>query len=119
MFLVLTFKINNEIMIPARFITTNDGIQEIEQLHSEWSRMDNAAKLAWLTREKIHLNQMLAQMAQYIRIKGGFSNENERASAQKLLDMISAVDAEGTKVMDDIRNDAFKELTKEVMKHLM
>ena len=34
-------------------------------------------------------------------------NDSERAYARKLLDMINSVDAEGSKVMDDLRNDAF------------
>lgn len=36
--------------------------------------------------------------------------------ARKLLDMINSVDAEGSKVMDDLRNEAFKEIVKSIMK---
>ena len=43
-------------------------------------------------------------------------NEPERAYARKLLDMINSVDAEGSKVMDDLRNDAFKEIVNSLMK---
>ena len=39
-------------------------------------------------------------------------NDSERVYARKLLDMINSVEAEGSKVMDEIRNDAFKEITK-------
>ena len=41
---------------------------------------------------------------------------SERAYARKLLEMINSVDAEGSKVMDDFRNDAFKEIVKSIMK---
>lgn len=43
-------------------------------------------------------------------------SDSERAYARKLLDMISSVDAEGSKVMDDFRNEAFKEIVKSLMK---
>lgn len=94
---------------------TNTAFEEIERLHSEWSRMDNVTKLALLTREKIHLNQIANQMVQFLYAKGGFSNNEERATARKLLEMIHSVDAKGTKVMNDIRNDALKEIAKYLM----
>ena len=89
---------------------------EIDNLHSEWSRMKKAARLGWLIEEKIRLNRLVNQFAQYIAIKGGIMNDPERAYARKLLDMICSVDAEGSKVMDDLRNDAFKEIIKSLMK---
>lgn len=87
-------------------------------MYSEWSKMDNTAKLTWLTKEKIRLNGLANQMAQYISANGGFMNYAERVNARKLLDMLNSVDAEGGKVMNDLRNDAFREFTKEVLKHL-
>ena len=89
---------------------------EIDRLHSEWSRMEKAAKMGWLIGEKIRLNRLANQFAQYLAINGGLMNDSERAYARKLLDMINSVDAEGSKVMDDLRNDAFKEIVKSLMK---
>ena len=89
---------------------------EIDRLHSEWSRMEKAARLGWLSREKIRLNRLANQFAQYIAINGGLMNNSERVYARKLLDMINSVDAEGSKVMDDLRNDAFKDMIKSIMK---
>ena len=89
---------------------------EIDRLHSEWSRMEKAAKMGWLIGEKIRLNRLANQFAQYLAINGGLMNDSERAYARKLLDMINSVDAEGSKVMDDLRNDAFKEIVKSIMK---
>ena len=43
-------------------------------------------------------------------------NDAERVYARKLLEMINSVDAEGSKVMDEFRNDAFKEIVKSLMK---
>ena len=43
-------------------------------------------------------------------------NDSERVYARKLLELINSVDAEGSKVMDDLRNDAFKDMIKSIMK---
>ena len=98
-------------MIPPDF-------HEIERIHSEWSKMDNTTKLTLLTKEKIRLNGLANQMAQYVSANGGFMNNAERTNARKLLDMLNSVDAEGARVMNDLRNDVFKELAKEVLKQL-
>ena len=90
--------------------------QEIDRLHSEWSRMEMAAKMGWLIGEKIRLNRLANQFSLYIYAKGGVMNDSERAYARKLLDMINSVNAEGSKVMDDLRNEAFKEIVKSIMK---
>jgi hypothetical protein len=90
--------------------------QEIDNLHSEWSRMEKSAKMGWLIGEKIRLNRLANQFAQYIYAKGGLMNDPERVYARKLLDMINSVDAEGSKVMDDLRNETFKEIIKSLMK---
>ena len=89
---------------------------EIDNLHSEWSRMERAARLGWLSGEKARLTGLANQFSLYIYAKGDIMNDSERAYARKLLDMINSVDAEGSKVMDEIRNDAFKEFVKSLMK---
>ena len=99
-----------------RNIMPNTDFSEIDNLHSEWSRMEKAARFGWLFGEKIRLNRLANQFSQYIYAKGGLMSDCERAYARKLLDMINSVDAEGSKVMDDLRNDAFKEIVKSMMK---
>lgn len=94
----------------------NTVFSEIDNLHTEWSRMEKAARLGWLIGEKIRLNRLANQFSQYIYAKGGLMNDFERVYARKLLDMISSVDAEGSKVMDELRNNAFKEIIKSLMK---
>ena len=89
--------------------------QEMDNLHSEWSRMEKAARLGWLSGEKAWLTGLANQFSQYIYANGGLMNNPERAYARKLLDMINSVDAEGSKVMDELRNDAFKEIIKSIM----
>ena len=94
----------------------NTDFAEIDRLHSEWSRMERAARLGWLSGEKARLTGLANQFSLYIYAKGDIMNDSERAYARKLLDMINSVDAEGSKVMDEIRNDAFKEFVKSLMK---
>ena len=79
--------------------------------------MEKAARLGWLSGEKARLTVLANQFSLYIHARGGFMNDSERAYARKLLEMINSVDAEGSKVMDDLRNDAFKEIIKSLMKH--
>ena len=94
----------------------NTDFSEIDNLHSEWSRMEKVARLGWLSGEKARLTGLANQFSLYIYAKGGLMSDSERAYARKLLDMINSVDAEGSKVMDDLRNDAFKEIVKSIMK---
>ncbi len=95
----------------------NTDFSEIDNLHSEWSGMEKAARLGWLSREKARLTGLANQFSLYIYAKGGLMNDSERAYAHKLLDMINSVDAEGSKVMDELRNDAFKEIIKGLMRY--
>ena len=95
---------------------SNTDFSEIDKLHSEWSRMEKSARLIWLSGEKARLTGLANQFSLYIYAKGGLMSDSERAYARKLLDMINSVDAEGSKVMEDLRNDAFKEIVKSLMK---
>ena len=107
---------NNNSLILSFLIMPNSDFSEIDRLHSEWSRMEKAARLGWLSGEKARLTGLANQFSQYIYAKGGLMNDSERAYARKLLDMINSVDAEATQVMNDLRNDAFKEFVKSIMK---
>jgi len=94
-----------------------NDFSEIDNLHSEWSRMEKGARLGWLSGENARLTGLANQFSQYIYAKEGLMNDSERAYARKLLDMINSVDAEGSKVMDELRNDAFKEIIKGLMRY--
>lgn len=90
--------------------------EEIERMHAEWARMEKAARVGWLMRERIRLNRLVNQFAQYINSRGGFSNDDERAYARKLLEMTETVDSEGRKVVNDLANEAFKELFRNLLR---
>ena len=89
--------------------------EEIERLHSEWTMMDKTARLEWLTGERMRLNRLLNQMAQYVYARGGFLNNIEKAYAQKLLEMLQSVEIEGAKVSNELKNDVLKELAKALL----
>lgn len=88
--------------------------QTIEHLHSECSRMDKVARLAYLRGQWNRLNQMACQYAMYLQGRARIT-QTERDSAQRLIEMIKSVEAEGVKVENDLRNDALKELMKAIM----
>ena len=90
--------------------------EEIERLHSEWLSKDKTARLGWLTGERMRLNRLLNQMAQYVYARGGFLNNMEKAYAQKLLDMLQSIEIEGAKVSNELKNEALKDLTKALLK---
>ena len=84
---------------------------EIDRLHSEWSRMDKMARLAYLKGQWDRLNQMAYQYGMYLRNRTSIT-QTERQYARYLVDMINSVDAEGAQLKDDLRNDALKEIIK-------
>ena len=77
--------------------------------------MDMGSKLGWLIGEWMRLNGVANQLALYVRAAGGFVNDVERAYARQLLEMIHALDVEGTKTANETRN----EVIKEIVKHLI
>ena len=93
----------------------NTDFSEIERLHSEWSKMDKMARLAYLKGQWDSLNQIAYQYGMYLKNRTSIT-QTERQYAQYLVDMINSVDAEGAKVMNDLRNEAFKEIIKSLIK---
>ena len=90
---------------------SNIDLSEIERLYSEWSRMDKMARLAYLKGQWDSLNQMAYQYGMYLKNRTSIT-QAERQYAQYLVDMINSVDTEGAQLMDNLRNDALKEIIK-------
>lgn len=88
--------------------STDQTIQTIDQLHSQWSMMDKAAKLVWLKQQQNQLNALANQMSYSISLRGGRMTDAEKQYAHKLLEMIDAVNEEGTKVSNEFRGDLIK-----------
>jgi len=91
---------------------TDQTIQTINQLHSQWSMMDKAAKLVWLKQQQNQLNALASQLSYNISLHGGWMTDAEKQYAHKLLEMIDAVNAEGAKVSYEFKCDLLKEFIK-------
>lgn len=90
--------------------------EEIANLHAEWSRMDKSTKLGWMIGERMWLGGLADRLAQHVRAAGGFVNDAEREYARELLEMMQAVEAEGAKTANELRNEAITELAKLLMR---
>ncbi len=90
--------------------------EEIAKLHAECSRMDKSTKLGWLMGERMRLGGLADRLARYVRAAGGFVNDAEREYARELLEMSQAVEAEGAKTANALRNEAITELAKLLMR---
>ena len=86
--------------------------EEIATLHSECSRMDKTTKLRWMMGERMRLGGLVDRLARQVRAAGGFVNDAEREYARELLEMMQAVEAEGAKTANELRNEAITELAK-------
>ena len=91
---------------------TDQTIQTIDQLHSQWSMMNKAAKLVWLKQQQNQLNALAGQLSYNISLRGGRMTDAEKQYASKLLEMINALNAEGTKVSNEFKYDLLKEFLK-------
>ena len=69
------------------------------------------ARLAYLKGRWDSLQQMAYQYGMYLKNRSSIT-QAERQYAQYLIDMINSVDAEGVKVMNELRYDALKEIVK-------
>ena len=85
---------------------TNNILQEIERLHSECLKMDKVSRIGYLLGERQRLNTIANKMATYISYKGGRMTPTERVQAQKLLEMIDAVNEEGRRTSNELVNEA-------------
>lgn len=92
--------------------STAHTIKTIDQLHSQWSMMDKAAKLIWLKQQQNQLNALASQMSYGISLREGRMTDAEKQYASKLLEMIDAVNTEGAKVSNEFGSDLLKEVLK-------
>lgn len=68
----------------SHIIMPNTDFSEIERLHSEWSRMDKLARLAYLKGQWDSLNQMEYQYRMYLKSRTSIT-QAERQYAQYLV----------------------------------
>ena len=104
-------------MIFDKSITTimlDNTIQQIEQFHTEWSRMDLGAKMSLLVRRQIELNAWMNSLAN-TRIHRGYFTPEEQAAVRLLQDIQNDLDNHKSEVNHDIYNEIRKTLFKSLM----
>lgn len=90
-------------------------LQSIDQLHSEISKMDKVARLAYLRGQWNRLNQMAWEYGANLQGREGITQE-ERQYAQQLIGMINEVQAEGVKEDNALRTEVLKGLVNALLK---
>ena len=78
--------------------------------------MSKAERLIYLRAQWQQLNALAGQMAASIKCNGGRMTQTEMAQARNLLDMMSAVEAEGQMTSNALANEARQELIKMLFK---
>lgn len=61
---------------------------------------------------RMRLNVLASQLSQYVMARGGFLNDAELSYAHNLMEITQSVDAEGARTLNELKNDAAKELVK-------
>ena len=87
--------------------------QQIEKIHSEWSKMKLADKMGYIIRVQSELNSMANTLAQNRMLRGYFTLE-ELAAVRQLQDIQNDLDAHKADVNREIHDEIGKELFKAI-----
>ena len=87
--------------------------QQIDKIHSEWSKMKLADKMGYILRVQSDLNSMANMLAQNRMLRGYFTME-EQAAVRQLLDIQNDLDAHKADVNREIHEEIGKELLKAI-----
>jgi len=90
-------------------ISDQQLFQSINDIHSECSKLDKVARLAYLKGQLNKLNQMAWQYGAYLQGRVRITKE-ERLHAQQIIDMIKEVESESRSTEDDLRIEVLREL---------
>lgn len=88
--------------------------QQIDKIHSEWSKMKLADKMRYIIRVQSDLNSMANMLAQNRMLRGYFTIE-EQAAVRQLLDIQNDLDAHKADVNREIHDEIGKELLKAII----
>ena len=88
--------------------------QQIERIHSEWSKMKLADKMGYIIRVQSDLNSMANMLAQNRSIRGYFTME-EQTAVRQLQDMQNEIDAHKADVNREIHDEIGTELLKAII----
>lgn len=85
--------------------------KQIEQIHSEWSKMNLTDKMVYIIEEQTKINSCANQLAHNRMFRGYFTLE-EKVAIQQLQDIQNEINAHKADVNMEIHNEIGKELFK-------
>ena len=88
--------------------------QQIDTIHSEWSKMKLADKMGYIIRVQSDLNSMANMLAQNRMLRGYFTME-EQTAVRQLQDIQNDLDAHKADVNREIHDEIGKELFKAII----
>ena len=88
--------------------------QQIDTIHSEWSKMKLADKMGYIIRVQSDLNSMANMLAQNRMLRGYFTIE-EQVAVRQLQNIQNDIDAHKAEVNREIHNEISTELLKAII----
>lgn len=89
----------------------NNIVRQIEQFHSEWSKMDLGSKMGFLMGRQLEINSWASVLAKNKAFRGYFTQE-EMVAVRQLQDVQNELDRHKAEVNRDLYNEISKELIK-------
>ncbi len=89
----------------------NNIVSQIEQFHSEWSKMDLGRKMGFLIGRQLEINSWANALAKNRAIRGYFTSD-EMVAIRQLQDVQNELDRHKAEVNRDLYNEITKELIK-------
>lgn len=88
--------------------------QQIEQIHSELSKMNLTDKMGYIISKQVEINSCVNQLSQNRMLRGFFTLE-EKIAVRQLQDIQNVLDAHKADVNREIHNEIGKELFKVII----
>ena len=88
-----------------------DICQQIEEIHSELSKMELADKMVYIIGKQAEINCYANHLAQNRLLRGSFTPE-EKTAVQQLQDIQNELNAHKANINSEIHNEIGKELLK-------
>lgn len=93
---------------------SNNILEQIEKIHSEWSKMNLTDKMGYIIRVQSELNSMTNTLAQNRMLRGFFTPE-EKTAVRLLQDIQNDLNAHKSDVNREIHDEIGKELFKAII----
>ena len=93
-------------------MTQNNSIfRQIEQFHSEWSKMNLGSKIGFLMGKQMEINSWTNALVKNRACRGYFT-QDEKVAVQRLQDVQNALDRHKAEINQELYNEISKKLIK-------